>query len=693
MAHSRGRLLGTALLVLVLAVPALHADEGMWTFDNVPVHLIQQQYGFTPDQAWLDRVRLASVRFMDGGSGSFVSADGLVITNHHVGLDCIQNLSSEGNDYVVKGFLAPSRSQEPACPGYEVNVLLSIDDVTERVQEGITAATNDKQAAEVRKAAIAQLENQCHAKTGHRCEMVTLYQGAQYHLYTYKKYTDVRLVFAPEQQAAFFGGDPDNFTFPRHDLDIALFRAYENGRPAKPTAYLRWGTKGANDGDLVFVSGNPGSSERLLTMAQVEARRDATVPASLDYFRAREAALRAFSARGPEQARRAKAALFAVANSLKAYEGRIAALKDPKIIALLAEHEPDLRAKTASDPELVRVVDDALRQIAAVEKTAATRRYEPRFVGFRGSELLSIAGRTVQYVAEVGKPNDVRLEEFVDANLDSLRNELFSKAPIYADLEEATLAAQLEEARRRLGADHPFVRAALGSREPSDVARDAVAGTRLADVDVRKALVEGGPAAVAGSADSMVTLARVLDPAVRAARKWREEEVDAVLTRAGQKLSQARWKAYGKTVPPDATFTLRLNWGVVKGFPAEGTQVAPRTTFHGLYDRAVAFGNQPPWDLPQRFLDRKAQLDLTTPLNFVSTNDTIGGNSGSPVVNRDGEFVGIIFDGNIESLAWDYHFDETQGRTVSVDARGILEALRKVYDAGAIADELTGRRP
>ena len=671
-----------------LALPAL-ADEGMWTFDAPPRERLREAYGFVPTQEWLDKVRLASVRFNDGGSGSFVSKDGLLITNHHVGLNCIQNISDAEHDYVTEGFLAPSRDKEPACPGYEVNLLMGLEDVTARVLGAVKPAMSDKEAGEARKAATARIEKECADRTRQRCDVITLYQGAQYQLHTYKKYTDVRLVFAPEEQTAFFGGDPDNFTFPRHDLDICVFRAYENGAPAVPPAYLPWSRKGAEDGDLVFVSGNPGSTARLDTLAQLESERTLIQPTLLKSLQRRVDALRAFSARSPESARRANPLMRSLENSIKARSGGLDALEDARAMAVKAEVEADLRKRYAADAQLPKG-PDPWETIAAAQKKYEARFQEYRLEGFGGSKLLTIAGTIVRYGAEKAKPNDVRLEEFRDSNLASLENTLYSPAVLYDDIEEITLADRLKEAAEALGPDHPYVKAVLGGRSPEEVAHAAVAGTKLHDVAARKALVAGGPRAVAASTDPMIVLARTIDPFGREVRKFHDDDVDAVQERAGERIAAVRWKAYGKTLPPDATFTLRLSYGTVKGFPAEGTMVAPRTTFHGLYDRAASFGNRPPWNLMPRWVEHEKDLDLATPLDFVCTADFIGGNSGSPVIDRDGAFVGIIFDGNIESLALDYYFTEEQARAVAVDARGILEALRKVYDAPALAEELAG---
>ncbi|MGE0455957.1 MAG: S46 family peptidase [Vicinamibacteria bacterium] len=671
---------------LLLPGSAAHADEGYWTFDDPPTKRLREAYGFAPTAEWFDRLRLASVRFMDGGSGSFVSPEGLMITNHHVGYDCIQNLSSQQRDYVADGFLAATREQELACPGYEVNVLLSTQDVTARLRAAERAAADAKAAQDARGAEIGRIQNECAAATGLRCDVVTLYGGGEFRLYRYKKYTDVRLVFAPEEQLAFFGGDPDNFTFPRHDLDIAFFRAYEQGRPARPAAFLPWSRTGVAQDELVLVSGNPGSTARLKTLAELETLRDATLPLTLRFIDRRLAALSAYSARGPEQARRALAELRSFENGQKAYRGRLAALEDAKAMAGKALKEQELRATGAS----LLSGEDPWAEIAAAQEKLGRRAAEARHASFKGApRLLTIAANVVRLVAERVKPNEKRLAEYGDAQLPSLTNELYSPAPIAADLDEAVLADYLQQARDVLGAEHPFVKATLAGREAKEVARAAVAGTGLADPAQRRKLVAGGVAAVAGSEDPMIALARAIDPLDRELRRWTEQEVDAAVSRAAARIAGLRFEVYGRALSPDATFTLRLSYGAVKAYPAEGTRVAPFTSFHGLYDRWASWGGRAPWNLPRRVLDAKQRIALETPLNFASTAETIGGNSGSPTVNAAGEFVGIIFDGNIQSLALDYFYTEEQSRSVSVDARGILEALRSIYGAEALLRELS----
>jgi hypothetical protein len=674
----------------VASASLLAADEGMWTFDNPPAERLQRVYGFAPTREWLDKVRLASVRFNDDGSGSFVSPAGLMITNHHIGLGCVQNLSTRERDYVSEGFLASSRDQEPACPGYEVNVLISTQDVSARVLGAVKPAMSDNDAGEARRAASAEIEQECSKRTGERCDVITLYQGGEFHLYTYKKYTDVRLVFAPEQQIAFFGGDADNFSYPRHALDVCFFRAYENGKPVTPAAYLPWSTTGVEADELVFVSGNPGSTSRLKTMASLEATRDG-LPWTLQFIKRRLAALAAFSSQGAENARRAKTQTFGLDNAYKALSGQLRALQNEKAMAGRAAEEAELKKRVHADAALANIAGDAWDVIAAAETKAGPRYAEMRLVGFGGSRLLGFAGTIVRYAVEIAKPNAVRLEEFRDSNLASLENRLYSEAPVHGDLEEATLADQLALALEELGAKSPFVVAALDGKTPAQAAKEAVAGSSLADVATRRALVKGGAAAVEASKDTMIRLARRIDPIAREARRFLEDEVEAVRERAGERIAQVRFKVHGKTLPPDATFTLRLSYGAVKAYPAEGTDVAPFTTFHGLYDRWASRKGQAPWNLPGRYLERKGMLELTTPLNFVSTADTTGGNSGSPTIDKEGAFVGISFDGNIQSLALDYFYTDEQARSISVDSRGILEALGKLYDARELVGELTRR--
>ena len=668
------------------------ADEGMWTFDNPPLKQLQEKYGFTPTKAWLDHVRLSSVRFNDGGSGSFVSPNGLTITNHHVAFGQLQKLSTAGKDYVKDGFHAKTQAEELKCPDLELNVLLSMENVTSQVQATVKPGMTEKQALDARNAEKAKIQKESLDKTGLRSDVVTLYAGGEYWLYRYKKYTDVRLVFAPEQQTAFFGGDPDNFTFPRYDLDFALLRVYENGRPGVTKDYLKWNTKGAPDGELVFVSGNPGGTDRGQTVAQLEAARDAIYPERLARFKRELQALRTYAAKGSEQARQSADEIFGLENTVKAYTGEYNGLLDPKLFEKKKKAESDLRAKVQGDPEWRREYGSAWDAIAAATKKEGevTKLQQNRSIS-TASGMARFARQIVVYAAEVKKPDAQRLDGYHDSQLDELKFYLLSPAPVYPEYEEALLAWSLEESLDQLGPNDPFIKAVLDGRKPADVAAQVIRGSKLADPAFRKSLVEGGEAGVAASTDPLIALARKVDPFFRETRKMYEESVESVFESAGEKIAKARFAIYGKSIYPDATFTLRLTYGKVQGYPMNGTKAPSKTTFYGLYDRAASFDYKAPFNLTQRFMQRKDRIDLSTPLDFVASLDIIGGNSGSPVINRNGDFVGIIFDGNIESLTGNFDYIEDTNRAVAVHSAAIIEALRKVYDAGSVANELEGK--
>ena len=676
-----------ALVSLGAICPPADAEEGMWTFDNLPLKLLRQKYGFTPTQAWLDHLRLSCVRLNDGGSGSFVSAHGLLLTNHHVARGQLQKNSTKEQDYIRDGFYAARPEAEMKSPDLEVNVLQSMENVTPRVAAALQGAKTPEEEFAKRRAAIADIERESLRKTGLRSDVVTLYQGGEYWLYRYRKYTDVRLVFAPEEQAAFFGGDPDNFTYPRHDIDMALFRVYDNGKPLDTRDYLRWNAQGAKDEELVFVAGHPGSTSRMDTLAQLEVERDFTTPGLLKMLRHRIATLRRYSALGAEQAREAGSDIFGMENSVKALDGRLKGLLDKDVWDTKRKQEEAFRALVMANPQSKAAYGGAWDQIAQAEKKAATRSKE-RWFHSTGSDLLGLANNIVQYVAEVKKPDAQRLPGFHEAQLESLRYEMFSPAPIYPGLEIAKIAGQLEQDIAEMGPNDPYIKILLDGRGPNEVAQALIKGTKVGDPEFRKQLVEGGEAAVAASGDPMIALARKLDPLRREFTKWMEDNVQSVEQRAGEQIGKARFAAYGKDAYPDATFTLRLSYGQVKGYPMNGTQAPSKTTFYGLYDRAQSFDFRGPWYLPSRYKEGKDKLDLSTPLDFVTTNDIIGGNSGSPVVNRAGEIVGLVFDGNIESLVGDFVYEGETNRTVAVHTAAMTEVLRKLYNAPALLKEL-----
>jgi len=670
---------------------AARADEGMWTFDNPPVKQLKEKYGFTPTQEWLDHVRLASVRFNDGGSGSFVSPDGLVLTNHHVARGQLQKVSSKEHDYTHTGFYAATRDQEMRCPDLELNVLVSMEDVTDRVLSAVKPGMSDEEALRARKARIAEIEKESLEKTGLRSDVVTLYHGGEYWLYRYKKYTDIRLVFAPEDDIAFFGGDPDNFTYPRYDLDMAIFRVYEDGKPIRSPAWLRWNPAGPKAGDLVFVSGHPGSTDRLYTYAQLEYLRDYSYPVRLDVMKKIVKVLEDYAAEGSEQRRQATGMLFGLRNAIKAYTGEYEGLLDEHLMEKKKADEEAFRAKVMADPELKKKYGDAWSLVERAIANEKKRLEEFRWRRLPWSRMAGTALTIVRYVEEVQKPDGERLDGFHDSQLDSLRFRMFSPAPVYPAMEERIAASFLEMAREHLGDDDPFIQAALGGKSPQEVAHELFSQTKIGDPAFRRKLVEGGKDAVAKCDDPLIAWVRKLDPMLRELRKWHEENVEALQTIAGEKLGQARFAVYGKSTYPDATFTLRLAYGTVKGYPMNGTQAPPFTTFYGLFDRTLSFDRQPPWSLPERWNGAEKKLDLATRLDFVSTCDIIGGNSGSPVIDREGRLVGLIFDGNIESLVGRFVYDERTNRAVAVHTGGMIEALRKIYHADALVKELLGK--
>lgn len=688
----RAVIICSALFLFVQAFPP-GPDEGMWTFDNPPLKLLKEKYGFEPTQQWLDHIRLASVRFNDGGSGSFVSADGLTLTNHHVARGQLQKMSTPEKDYVKDGFHAKSQSEEIACPDLELNVLQSMENVTDRITKAVSKAKTDNEALEARKAESAKIEGESLTSTGLRSEVISLYSGGEYWLYRYKKYTDVRLVFAPEAGIAFYGGDPDNFTYPRYDLDMAIFRVYENGNPVHPGQYLQWSEKGAEDGELVFVSGNPGSTERRSTIAQLEFMRDHNYPMILKSLKRRIACLKEYSRRGTEETRQAASLIFGLENSLKAFEGEYGGLLDKSIMEKKRRDEKDFRAKIKANPPWQKDFGGAWDQIAAAVKKNTEILKPMVFRGLRGSRMANLALQIVQYVVEVKKPDGQRLEGYHDAQLESFKFNLFSPAPVYPQLEEFRLTDGLHETIEQLGSSDPFIVKVLKGKTPEEFARGLFTGTKMADPAFRKSLVEGGEEAVRNSADPMIVAARTVDPIVREMRKTYEKGIESIESSAGEKLGKAGFAVYGKSSYPDANFTLRLGYGTVSGYRMNGTVAPPKTTFYGLYDRANSFDMKPPFDLPQRYIERKNRLDLKTPLDFVASLDIIGGNSGSPVVNRKGELVGLIFDGNIESLVGNYVYDIEKNRAVAVHSQAMIEALRALYDAGPLADELQGKGP
>jgi hypothetical protein len=691
-----------ALVAAVLAVRPLAAQElvkeypgletgTMWTFDVPPLEYWAARYNFRPAPDWLDHVRLSSVR-QPGCSASFVSGQGLVMTNHHCARGCIEAVTRDGEDFIQDGFYAKTRDEERPCPNFWLDQLLAIRDVTDSVTAAVPSGVTPTQAAEARAAAMTDIQDRCQAAgESLNCQVVTMYRGGQYKLYTFRRYTDVRLVFAPDGTAAFFGGDPDNFTYPRYDLDISFYRAYEGGQPVEATHHLAWSAKGSAEGDLVFVVGNPGSTGRLNTIAQMEYLRDVQYPAQLMGYAARIPVLHDLGNADPQRARAYRNQIFGLENSQKAVTGYRAGLLDPGLMQWKATWEKEFRTKVAANPDLEAKYGSAWDEIAKTRAALADLDARRRNYTFNmyGSRLMNMAGVLARAPIEMAKPDAERARLYQDANRAQLERTLGGTVDTL--YERRILAAFFEGMANELPAGDPVRRVALGNRTPEQAAAAMVGQTVLTNPEQVRGLLTGGSAAMAASSDPFIALARVIEPLERELAV----KVTDLLDREAQqdeRIARALLAVFGNSVAPDATFSLRISDGVVARYPYNGTIAAPYTTFYGLYDRWTAFKGQDPWVIHQRWIDAKDKLDLSTPINAVSTNDIIGGNSGSPVISRDGEVVGLIFDGNIEQLPNRFLYTQSVARSVWVDARGIVEALRKVYGAGSLVEELLGGR-
>lgn len=671
------------------------ADEGMWLLNDPPRDLLAKKYQFDLTAEWLERAQGASIRFNNGGSGSFVSPEGLIVTNHHIGADSLQKLSTKDHDLLREGFLARTRDQERKCPDLELNVLQSILDVTDQVNAAVKPQMTPAEAFAARRAIMATIEQKSLEETRFRSDIVTLYQGGAYHLYRYKKYTDIRLVFAPEHAIAFFGGDTDNFEYPRFNLDICFFRAYENDQPVRPKHYFHWSQTGPQSNDLVFVTGHPGTTNRLETLAKLQHRRDHTLPYNLTRLRAMEALLIQFSEKDPENRRAASKDYHRVANSRKAFSGQYQGLLDPAILARKMEEENQLRNQIVQDPEKKKKYESAWEQVAQAEKKFASFEREYYLIE-RGdafdSDLFGIARHLVRLVQEKSRPSSERLREYRDSALESLKFQLFSPAPISSSLEKARLATSLTFLAEQLGGDDSFVQSVFAGKPPAARANELIEGSRLQDVSHRKTLANQGIETIQQCSDPLIQLALQIDPRARELRKRFESEVEEVERQANGRIANARFEMFGKGVAPDATFTLRIAFGVVKGYSVDGLDLNYFTTFQEAFAKADRLGNREPFSLPERWLKARGQLDLATPFNFVSTADTIGGNSGSPVLNRAGELVGINFDRNRHGLVRNFVYTDQQARHIAVHSRGVLVALKSLYGAIELLAELTGEK-
>ena len=675
--------------VTLCAATTAFADEGMWTFDNFPSEMVKTKYGVTIDKPWLDNVQGASVRLSTGCSASVVTKDGLVMTNHHCVRGCAQNLSTSTVDYVKEGFTSATREDEKLCPGMQAEILSTITDATQRVSDAGKGKTG-QDFVKARDAEIAAVEKEgCAGREAQfRCQVITLYQGGQYKLYTYRKYSDVRLVFAPEQQMAFFGGDPDNFNFPRYDFDCSFVRLYENGKPVETPAHLKWRLSAPKDGEPVFISGNPGSTQRLLTAEQLETIRDVTLPDTLLLLSELRGRLIRFGEESAEHARIANEDLFSVENSFKALHGQEIALVDPALLNAKRKFDTDLRAKVMADAKLSTDIGDPWTDTAKVQADRRALYQSYTYMEARAglfSDLFSYARSIVRAAQEKAKPNSERLPEYTDSRLALLQKRVLDKEPVEPDLEAALLEFWLTKLREHLTADNPGTKVFLGKDSPETIAA-RLSQSKLADADYRKQLWDGGLAAVQASNDSMIKFVLATDAASRSVRKEYETRVTGPSDRAAEKIAKARFAVYGTGTYPDATFSLRLSYGKVVGWDENGVPVKPLTYFAGLYDRATG---QDPFALAPRWVAAQKKLNPKTVFDFSSDNDIIGGNSGSPAIDARGDVIGAAFDGNIHSLGGNFGFDDTQNRCVMVSTAAITEALDKVYGQKALVANLT----
>ncbi len=676
-----------SLLGLSLVLASIHstseADEGMWLFNALPKAQLKSKHQFEPTQEWLDHLMLSSVRFNSGGSASFVSSNGLVLTNHHVASETLYKISTAEKNYNENGFIARSLKDEIKAPDLELNQLISIEDVTARVNSAVKESMMPQDAFRARSAQMATIEKESLDATGLRSDVVTLYGGGKYHLYRYKKYTDVRLVWAPEVSTAFFGGDADNFEYPRFCLDVTLFRVYENDKPAVIKDFLTMAPDGAKDGDLVFVSGNPGRTRRILTADAVEYQRDAALPRTLNLLRRKEILLQQFGLAGPEQQRRARDEMFGTQNSRKANMGMLAGIQDPSFVAAKRREESGILSKLAADPKLAANAKawDVVREVQLKRRELLTRGASLR------TKAYGFAERIVLMASEDKKPSAARLREFRDSNRQSLEHELFSEVPLYDDFERAMLAEEIARLVDDRGGKDQLIADVLAGKSPRARASEIIAGTKLLMAEGRQALAKSGLEGVQKSTDPLVVLARSMEPEYRKVREA-TDGLDEQERQAYAKITEAKFATMGDSSNPDATFTLRLSYGVVSGYESDGKSIPEQTRLAGAFRHEAAHQNKEPWQLPPSWHAAKDKLKGDTPFNFVCTADIIGGNSGSPVVSRDGSMVGIIFDGNIESLTGDFYYTDKASRAVAVHIASVLESLRTIYDAGFLADQM-----
>ena len=676
-------------LTYVSLTMKIYSDEGMWTPDNLPLLYLKEKYNFTPPAKLLKKIQLSSVRFNDGGSGAFVSQKGLVLTNHHVAMGQLQKISNKKNDYVKNGFLAKSPKEELKCPDLELNILLETENVTQKIKEYLLPYLKSSELELKRKEIISKIEKDSYEKTGYRSDVVELYHGGEFWLYKYLRYTDIRLVHAPELQAAAFGGDGDNFQYPRYALDYAFFRVYQNNKPIESKNFLQWNSNGAKENELLFVSGHPGSTDRQKTLSEILFLKDHSFPEYLKILNEKIHSMREYSKRGKEEERRAKGSILGMENSIKALEGEYNALKDEKTIEIIKKNEDALQQIVNNSIDLKNEYGEIWNHIKSVQDKMIERKKEMYYQNFSG-QLPSLALSLVRYQIELEKPNEKRYEEFRDSSLESIRFKLLTSAPVYKDKEIVSLSKSLELSLKELGKENEYIKLALGDRDPKSIATEIIENTKLDSSEFRQSLLQN-PKLIQNSNDPLLLWIIKLEPLLRKNRDWIEKEIENVMTVEGGKLAELRFKVYGRNTYPDATFTLRLSIGTTKQYEIDGWKVPPFTTFSGLYERAYGFNNKSDYKLSEKISKSINNINSNSKLNFCTTHDITGGNSGSPVINTKGEIVGLIFDGNAYSHTLSYIYTDEKARAISVHTEGIEEALRSIYSASYLIKELKAK--
>lgn len=667
---------------------SLSADEGMWTFDNIPTSEIYQKYRVKINKAQLQKIRLSSVRLNNGGSGSFVSPAGLVLTNHHVALSQLQKLSNEKTDLIKNGFYARTLAEEIACPDLEMNVLISYEDVTTKVLTQINPKNPPSKQVEQKNEIFARLKKQSFATTGLRSDIVTLYNGGEYWLYRYKQYTDIKLVMAPNLQLAFFGGNEDNFQYPRYSLDFAFFRVYENGKPLESKNYLSWSRFDITEKDPLFVSGHPGRTSRQKTLYEITFLRDRLIPAYMAYLKKKEDIYHSYLQKHPEDRMKLNSHIFMIENAKKSFQGQWQALQEPEMIAKKKQQQDILQKFLKTNPKLKREIGNPWQKIRLTIDKKSLRINDFFYTGSGGSRMAGYAILFMLYAQEMQKPDHKRLRAFQQVAQRSLQLKLLSPAPIYPDIEQFIFQKNLQLAQNVLGKDHPYIKLALRDKPAKLIAELLFSKSQIHRLEFRKKLFSSGPNAILKSRDPFLLWAAGVASFRRKFHQWQEKTIDIVLKEEGNHLTKLRFAKYGKEIYPDATFSLRFSYGQALGYQTKTGRIPFRTTFYGLVNRSLAFGQQKPYHLPKIFLDNLSKLDLATPLNIISNNDITGGNSGSPVLNKNFEITGLVFDGNYYSHGWDYAYSDEKGRCVLLSTRAIIETLAKLYRATPLIKEI-----